>query len=59
MKFSNNDKKLFSEAGICVEDKEYSAKEIEQLKVKVADYIMSQSSKDIAEVTKKFNNILY
>lgn len=59
MKYSKNDLELFNEAGIYVEDKNYTKEEIENLKIQVTDYIMSQSSKEIRELNKKFSNILY
>ena len=58
MKYSKNDLKLFNEAGIYVEDKNYTNEERENFKIKVADYIMSQSSKDINRLNNKFSNIL-
>ena len=59
MKYSNSEKELFNEAGIYVEDKDYSKVERENLKIKLTDYIMNQSSKDINNLNKKFSNILY
>ncbi len=59
MKYSKNDLELFNEAGIYVEDKNYTKEEIENLKIQVTDYIMSQSSKEIRELNKKFSDILY
>lgn len=59
MKYSKNDLELFNEAGIYVEDKNYTKEEIENLKIQVTDYIMSQSSKEIRELNKRFSNILY
>lgn len=59
MKFSENDKQLFNEVGIYVEDKNYSKEEIENLKIRVTDYIINQSSKDINILNRKFSNILY
>ena len=47
MKYSNKDIQLFNEAGINIEDKNYTSKEVEILKMKVTDFIMSQSTKDI------------
>ena len=44
MKFSNKDIELFNEAGISVEDKNYTTEEVENLKMKVTDFIMSQST---------------
>ena len=49
MKYSKNDLQLFNEAGIYVEDKDYTKEERENLKIKVTDYIMNQSSKDISK----------
>ena len=48
MQFSNNDIKLFGEAGIAVE----------RLKIKVTDFIMSKSIKDIDKYNRKFSKIL-
>lgn len=60
MKYSNNEKQLFNEAGIYVEEnKDYTKEERENLKIKLTDYIMNQSSKDINNLNKKFSNILY
>lgn len=58
MKFSNKDIELFNEAGICVEDKNYTTEEVENLKMKVTDFIMSQSTKDIGKYNKKFDRLL-
>ena len=52
MKFSNK-------AGICIEDKNYTTEEVENLKMKVTDFIMSQSTKDINKFNNKFSSILY
>lgn len=59
MKFSNSDKQLLNEAGVYVEDKDYTKEERENFKIKVTDYIMSQSSKEIDKFNRKFSNILY
>lgn len=59
MKYSENDKQLLSQAGVYVEDKNYTKEEIENFKIKVTDYIMSNSSKEIDKLNKKFSNILY
>lgn len=58
MKYSNKDKELFNEAGINIEDKNYTNEEVESLKMRVTDFIMSQSTKDINKYSQKFNNIL-
>ena len=59
MEYSKKEKQLFNEIGIPVEDKNYTEEEREKFKIKVTDYIMRQSSKDIDKLTKKFSNILY
>ncbi len=59
MRFSKNDEKLLKEVGIYVEDKDYTKNEVEHIKIKITDYIMSQSSKDINKYNMKFSNILY
>lgn len=58
MKYSNKDKELFNEAGINIEDKNYTSEEVESLKMRVTDFIMSQSTKDINKYSQKFSNIL-
>ena len=58
MQFSNKDIKLFNEAGINVEDKNYSKEEVERLRIKVTDFIVSQSTKDIDKYSKKFSSLL-
>ena len=57
MKYSNKDKELFNEAGINIEDKNYTNDELERLKMRVTDFIMSQSSKDIINIAK--NLVIY
>lgn len=59
MKFSNSDRRLLNEAGVYVEDEGYTKEERENFKIKVTDYIMSQSSKEIDKFNRKFSNILY
>lgn len=59
MKYSKNDLQLFNEAGINVEDKNYTKEEVEHFKIKVTEYIMSQNSKDINTLNTKFSNILH
>ena len=58
MQFSNKDIQLFNEAGINVDDKNYTNDEVERLKIKVTDYIVSQSTKDIDKYRKKFSSLL-
>ena len=58
MQFSNKDIQLFNEAGINVESKNYTNDEVERFKIKVTDFIMSQSTKDIEKYSKKFSSLL-
>ncbi len=58
MQFSSKDIQLFNEAGINVEDKNYTNDEVERLKIKVTDFIISQSTKDIDKYSKKFSSLL-
>ena len=58
MQFSSKDIQLFNEAGINVEDKNYTNDEVERLKIKVTDFIVSQSTKDIDKYIKKFSSLL-
>ena len=58
MQFSSKDIQLFNEAGINVENKNYTNDEVERFKIKVTDFIMSQSTKDIEKYSKKFSSLL-
>ena len=58
MQFSSKDIQLFNEAGIHVEDKNYTKDEVERFKIKVTDFIMSKSIKDIDKYNKKFSRLL-
>ena len=58
MQFSSKDIQLFNEAGINVEYKNYTNGEFERLKIKVTDFIVSQSTKDIDKYSKKFSSLL-
>ena len=58
MQFSNKDIQLFNEAGINIENKNYTNDEVERLKIKITDYIVSQSTKDIDKYSKKFSSLL-
>ena len=58
MQFSSKDIQLFNEAGINVEDKNYTKDEVERLKIKVTDFIVSQSTKDIDKYSNKFSRLL-
>ncbi|MEE1530841.1 MAG: hypothetical protein UGE22_02350 [Clostridia bacterium] len=57
MQFSSKDIQLFNEAGINVEDKNYTNDEVERLKIKVTDFIVSQSTRDIDKYNKKFSSL--
>lgn len=58
MQFTNKDIQLFNNAGIYVENKNYTNEEVEELKIKVIDFIMSQSTKDIDKYNKQFMDLL-
>ena len=58
MQFSSKDIQLFNEAEINVEDKNYTNDEVERFKIKVTDFIMSKSIKDIDKYNKKFSRLL-
>ena len=58
MQFTNKDIQLFNNAGIDVENKNYTNEEVEELKIKVIDFIMSQSKKDIDKYNKQFMDLL-
>ena len=58
MQFSSKDIQLFNETGINVEDKNYTNDEVERLKIKITDFIVSQSTKDIDRYSKKFSSLL-
>ena len=58
MQFSSKDIQLFNEAGINVENKNYTNEEVERLKIKVTDFIVCQSTNDIDKYSKKFSSLL-
>ena len=58
MQFSCKDIQLFNEAGINVENKNYTNDEVQRLKIKVTEFIVSQSTKDIDKYSKKFSRLL-
>ena len=58
MQFSSKDIQLFNEAGINVEDKNYTNDEVERLKIKITDFIVSQSTKNIDKYSKKISSLL-
>ena len=50
MQFSSKDIQLFNEAGINVEDKNYTKDEVERLKIKVTENIVLIRQKNIREL---------
>ena len=52
MQFSSKDIQLFNEAGINVEDKNYTNDEVERFKIKVTNFIMSKSIKILFNIRK-------
>lgn len=59
MKFSSKDINLFNEAGVKLEERNYTKEEVERLRIKVTDFIMSQSTNEIDKYSRKFSDILY
>lgn len=59
MKFSSKDINLFNEAGVKVEERNYTKEEVERLRIKVTGFIMSQSTNEIDKYSRKFSDILY
>ena len=58
MQFSSKDIQLFNEAGITIVNKNQTNEEVERLKIKVTDFIISKSIKDIDKYNKKFSSLL-
>ena len=58
-KCTTNEIKLIKQAGIDIENKDYSDEEIDKFGVQIAEYIMSHSSKnkDMDNLNNKFSNI--
>lgn len=58
--FTEQKQKLLIDAGVMVENKEYSPEQMEQDAVKIGGYIMSKSSKngDLSKETIKYNEII-
>lgn len=58
-KCSNNELKLMEQAGIIIENKEYTKEDLKRCEVKIIDYIMSQSSKNdnIRRLRNQYENI--
>ena len=58
-KCSNDEIKLIEQAGIMIENKEYSNEDLKQCETRIIDYIMSHSSKngDIGKLRNQYENI--
>ena len=58
-KCSNDEIKLIEQAGIMIENKEYSKDDLKQYEARIIDYIMSHSSKngDISKLRNQYENI--
>ena len=58
--FSKEEIKLLSNAGINVEDREYSKEELRKCEMNIEEFIMSHSSKngDISKLSNQYHNIL-
>ena len=58
-KCSNDEIKLIEQAGIMVENKDYSKDDLKQYEARIIDYIMSHSSKngDISKLRNQYENI--
>lgn len=59
MNFNEEERELFSEAGINIENKTYTLEEAKTFSNKVVEHIMSFSKQEIPEVKKKYDNLLY
>lgn len=59
MNFNEEEKKLFNEAGIYIENKTYSVEEVKIFSSKLVDHIMSFSKQEIPIIRKKYDNLLY
>ena len=58
--FTENKLKLIEEAGVIVEDKEYSQEELRNCEMQIEEYIMSKSSKngDVSKYGMEYSDIL-
>lgn len=57
---TNKDKELLANAGVHIEDREYSKNELSHFGVKIEEYIMSHSTKngDISRVSQQYEKLL-
>ncbi len=56
-KCTNNEIELLKEAGIIIEDKDYTKEELERHESKIIEHIMSQSSAQIQKLHNQYSNI--
>lgn len=56
-KCTNNEIELLKEAGIIIENKDYTKEELERHESKIIDHIMSQSSTQIQKLHNQYSNI--
>lgn len=59
-KFSNKEIKLLSDAGIKIEDREYSQEELKKYELNIEEFIMNHSTKngDISKLSNEYRDIL-
>lgn len=58
MNFNEEEQKLLNEAGINIDNKNYTLEETKVFANKIVDHIMSFSKQDIPETKKKYDNLL-
>lgn len=56
-KCTNNEINLMKEAGIVVENKEYTNEDLKKVEHDIVEYIMNHSSKDIQNIQSKYQSI--
>jgi len=56
-KCTNNEINLMKEAGIIVENREYTNEDLKKVEHNIVEYIMNHSSKDIQNLQSKYQSI--
>ena len=56
-KCTNNEINLMKEAGIIVENREYTNEDLKKVEHNIVEYIMNHSSKDIQNLHSKYQSI--
>lgn len=56
-KCTNNEINLMKEAGIIVENREYTNEDLKKVEYNIVEYIMNHSSKDIQNLQSKYQSI--